>query len=64
MVTGLWWNHASIINLILGGSGIGTIAGVAGALVMDFQEPPGTSDSTNTREKEAAIRAGIVQQGE
>lgn len=64
LVTGLWWNHASFVNLILGGSGIGTIAGVAAALTMDLQEPPGTSDSTNTREKEAAVKAGIVKPGE
>ncbi|KIM32167.1 hypothetical protein M408DRAFT_326821 [Serendipita vermifera MAFF 305830] len=64
LVTAMFWNHASLINLVLGGSGIGTIAGVASALVMSQQEAPGVTDSTDTREKEAAVRAGIVKPGE
>jgi len=64
LVTALFWNQASLVNLLLGGSGIGTLAGVASALVMGVQEPPGTTDSTNTREKEAAVKAGIVKPGE
>lgn len=64
LVTALFWNQASLANLILGGSGIGTMAGVASALVMSMQEAPGTTDSTDTREKEAAIKAGIVKPGE
>jgi hypothetical protein len=64
LITGLFWNQASLINLLAGGGGIGTIAGVASAVVMNSQDPPGTIDSTNTREKEAAVKAGIVRPDE
>ncbi|PVF98182.1 hypothetical protein CPB86DRAFT_705527 [Serendipita vermifera] len=64
LVTAMFWNHASLVNLLLGGSGIGTIAGVASALAMDLQEDPVSTSSTNTREKDAAIKAGIVKPGE
>jgi hypothetical protein len=40
------------------------MAGVASALVMGMQEPAGATDSTDTREKEAAVKAGVVRPGE
>jgi hypothetical protein len=74
----LFWNQTTLINLVLGGWGLGTIAGVASAQLMSAQEPPGVAsaqlmsaqeppgaaDSTNTFEKEAAIKAGVVKPGE
>jgi hypothetical protein len=64
LVTALFWNQATLANLLLGGSGIGTMAGVASAVLMGMQEPDGTTDSTDTREKEAAVKAGVVKPGE
>ncbi|KAG8790883.1 hypothetical protein FRC16_000683 [Serendipita sp. 398] len=64
LITALFWNKAPLVDLILGGSGIGTITGVASAVAMAWNEPPGAMDSTDTREKEAAVKAGIVKPGE
>lgn len=64
LVTALFWNQASKLNLFLGGGGIGTIAGVASAATMSYRESPGTTDSTDTVEKEAAIKRGLVRPDE